>query len=342
MQTPAQKYSHFKKHLKGQNSRFWKRTSSLRGLCDELERQVSLHKRQGTRPTPFKDTQHAKSFCKNPTDARIGKYEYQLRRLVESWGKANDYHVESNIQRLIQSARATLDQCKGFACNDARNFRGSIHPRFTKAERDDLVARGMAKAAFAAGGFIPRGEDAAKGVDDTRWQARFLKATKDRVYSNGAGECTSYGLAAAHILSTVPFEGIRPRIEVVAWDSKAAPKPPGYVRKRFTTDPTHVYCIVGRKGGTILQPVGSRSKVLQHRLPSHENWGKDVWIVDPWLASLGWESCYHIDQHPKKGFLKYLFQKMDSYEETPVYTETPRQRGMWRDLPDWATEQVGT
>lgn len=339
-QTPAQKYKHFKQHLRSANILFVKNRSSLLGLCEELDRQVTLFKRQATRPQPFQSVAHAKSFCENPNDARLNKYDVQLRRLVEAWGRAWDYKVQSNVERLIKSVRTTLDECKKFACSDARNFHSSIHPSITGKRKQRLIQKGMDNAAFAAGGFIPQGADAVRGVDDTRWRARYLEAAKDRVYTNKAGECTSFGFAAAHILSTAPFAGIRPRIEVVAWDSKAIQKPEGYVRKKFTADPTHVFCVVGRSGGTLLQPIGKRSPKFQHRLPDFQTWGKDVWIVDPWLASLGWASCYSLKNHPKKGFLKYAFQKLDSYEETPVYTEKPRQRGMWADLPDWAIAQA--
>jgi hypothetical protein len=72
---------------------------------------------------------------------------------------------------------------------------------------------------------------------------------------------------------------------------------------------THVFCLLNREGGTTEEMVG-RSKM--QRLPHFSTWGPDCIVVDTWLASLGWDSCYKPSLYPYKGFLKKLYLEMDS------------------------------
>jgi hypothetical protein len=75
----------------------------------------------------------------------------------------------------------------------------------------------------------------------------------------------------------------------------------------------HVFCVVNRTGGTETTRVGRSDR---EKLPPYAQWDKDCWIVDPWLASLGWESCYKLAEYPKKGFLSPVYLEMDSADAT--------------------------
>jgi len=48
------------------------------------------------------------------------------------------------------------------------------------------------------------------------------------------------------------------------------------------------------------------------KLPPHDQWGPNCWIVDTWLASLGYNSAWPVGFYPKKGMLKPLYQEMDT------------------------------
>jgi hypothetical protein len=70
---------------------------------------------------------------------------------------------------------------------------------------------------------------------------------------------------------------------------------------------THCFTVVGpAEGSNISNPA---------------TWGKDVMIVDGWLASLGHDAVFTLDDYPYPYFLKANDQRYDSYQPDPADVE---------------------
>ncbi len=327
---PPTTYKFFLMHVKTVAGKFTKKRSSLRGLCTYLEKEVDAYFKQSKAVTPFLNVADVKRHLKNPNDPRLMKYEPCFRQLVESWGKKSTYRSESNVQGLLRRARSELNYCKNFACTDAVTFetcipeekKPEVLARAKKGRSTGIPAISNNPMAFLrnANAAARPGGEAEAALTSNRWNVEHLKTTHERVYRARAGECTSFGYAAAYVLHREQM-GFRNqvRIEVVSWRKFSDVAITGFGGKPLTDAngvprtrrslATHVYVIVNRSGATTSVSSGS---VKRRQLPPVSEWGNDCYIVDCWAASLGYESIFQPHEFPYRGMLSPLYQEMDS------------------------------
>lgn len=347
--TPTEKYASFLADASDVDrtlmSQFNRNGHPMNDIFEILENQIDAHKRFNGYVRPFRSVQELKGILRNPTDPRLVRFEPCLRNLVDCWGKAADYQARGTGWTLTQAAKPELDRCRAFACSDAVTFRGCINPEVEGSVLDRAKKRG-GRTGMAFLGNLGGG---GRRDETARWDDDHLRRTHKQVYSKFAGECTSFGYAAAHTLSRInTLQQLNARIEVVvsrqtnmvrATQRVANPgydetQPIGPNNKKshsvpaFTTKRkyyfwkvkvpamqanlvTHVFCLVNRAGGTTTVPVGANNRPME-KLPSPDQWGKDCYIVDTWLASLGHASVFTVDRYPFKSMLQNLYQEMDS------------------------------
>ncbi|WP_175016792.1 hypothetical protein [Massilia sp. YMA4] len=305
--TPEQQLRAFRADVIASTSKFTEKRSSLKDLFAFLSSAVALEKKTHIQPTPFANLAAAKAQCSDPNDTRLSKYAHALQRLVQCWGSPQAYPPRPiNPDPLIDQVRTELARCKQFACNDATSFDGDINPAANRSVILDRAKKHGSPVSLP----VPLSHSG-------QWDAGHLAAVHGAVYKQAGGECTSFGKAAAHVLATAAISGPRPRIELVAWESRTSVpvmregmQVMREGRPYFKTNVVaHVFCVVNRPGGTDAVEVAGKSR---QRLPPYEEWGHDCWVVDPWLASLGWEACYRLSDYPKKGFLDPVYLEMDS------------------------------
>jgi hypothetical protein len=296
-----QQYNAFLADVQASTKKFTLKRSSLKGLIEELESQIRKFTESATAPTRFTDVVAARAYCKKPSDSRLVKYTPAIQRLVSCWGTHAHYPpIPVSPLQLINAVRTKLDECRNFACNDATTFAGDINPDVDANAILDLARKGgMPVSMPTAPSILPH------------WRATHVKNVCNSVYEKKSGECTSFGKAAAHILTTTPIPGPRPRVELVSWEQRTTKEVTTASGRTYNkvTAVAHVFCVVNRIGGTSTRTVGPRER---EKLPPFSDWGNECWIVDPWLASLGWNSCYSLQDYPKKGFLEPCYLEMDS------------------------------
>jgi hypothetical protein len=298
--TSQEQLNAFLADVASSTSKFTEKRSSLKDLFTFLRTAIATENATAARPAAFRDVAALHALCKSPTDSRLTKYAPPLRRLVRCWGSRMDYPPRLiDTLSLINAVRVELNLCKNFACNDATTFAGDINPAVSKSV---ILAR-----AKASGMPVSMPAPSSNGI----WNANHLKNVKESVYTKKGGECTSFGKAAAHVLATTEIPGPRPRIELVSWEQRTSTTITRPDKSTYTkvTAVAHVYCVVNREGGTTAVLVGKQQRA---QLPDPSNWGDDCWVVDPWLASLGWEACYELAKYPKGGFLNPVYLEMDS------------------------------
>jgi len=299
---PQEKYTAFLRHVSSTTSKFTKKRSSLRGLCEYMEDQIQAYYRHLKPIVPFRSVDHAKSKCQLPHDSRLMKYDVCLRRLVECWGRALDYPNCSPAMRLVKEVAFELNACALFACADAKTFEDCIK----KGKKKEVLDRAKEKdTLFTAVPQIPVGGlGAMRAGVTTAWDADRLKRIHKTVYGKKVGECTNFGYAAAHTMSRAcELRNLNYRIEVVSYRM---------LSKKKTQTVTHVFCLVNRGGGSMLQTVPGRGKIRKRRLPPFADWGEECVIVDTWLGSLGWGSYFTVQDYPMKSMLDPVYQEMDS------------------------------
>ena len=299
---PKEKYAAFLGQIKSATSKFTKRRSSLRGLCEYMEGQIDDYLRRGKPIEPFRSIDDAKSKCRIQHDPRLIKYDPALRRLVECWGRAANFRYTSNAMPLIRAVQDELNACKGFACADAKTFEMCIRPGMKKRilslanERNQL---------FTAPPNIPiGGMQAMKAGATTAWNPAKLKSAHKSVYEKKVGECTNFGYAAGHtLMKGCEDNNLDFRVEVVSWR--------GLNRKK-TAVVTHLFCVLNRDGGSVKEVIPGRGEIQMRRLPHFSTWGIECVIVDTWLASLGWHNVFTVQNYPFLGMLDPVYQEMDS------------------------------
>jgi len=221
--------------------------------------------------------------------------------------KAADWQPNPDI--LIASVIEELNKCKNFICSDAAQFAGDINPELHLDEQSKILKR--AKDGGKATGIaeIPQ-HDRAKGD----WNTHSINTAHDQVYKHLAGECTSFGKAAAHLLATAAMEPFRPRIEVLAYSIKkklprlkedntplmiSRPGCAEMVPAMVNITIAHVFCVVGRLGVALTKT---------------DQWNSEARIVDCWLGSLGYECVFSVANYPKPHYFDNLEVVMDSFQ----------------------------
>lgn len=294
MPTPQQYYESFLADVRGCTRKFTKSRSSLRGLCQHLEREIGTNNPRHFDPDdgdPAKAFNNAKGKCANPNDSRLTKYEPALRRLVKIWGNTRGLPyplvpvaAQNNVSArdAVTLVRDKLDEMKTHASMDAfagcprengrpkKNAKGDeewtgfavcINPDEREEvlrRHDDADKRGV-KTGGGAGGGMP---NAFGGPPNVAWNDKECETAYAKVYGQGAGVCTLFAKAAGHVLATMLTHG--PRLEIVAYKN-------------------HVFVIVGRVGGY----ANNRDK-----LPPYATWNGSWCIVDGWAGAMGFEVCY--------------------------------------------------
>ncbi len=193
----------------------------------------------------------------------------------------------------------TVTHCfRKYACADARNFRDNIHE---DANSEEILSRRPKPAAEA---------EAAEAAQIQPVAGRFTRKSISRcaklVDRAQAGACTSLALAAAHrLLKLFPEE----RIEIYAHNGGMG---------------SHVFVVVNHSGNEwsynhsdnqeILDDKPRRDALRDRICQEHEN----SFIVDPWLASLGWDNGIftfpqYLTNH--SGFLFNAHRYFDNKEE---------------------------
>jgi hypothetical protein len=233
----------------------------------------------------------------------------------------------------IEKARKDLDAAKGYASRDAPTFYQCIRGYQAGPDRDKpnpAVPTSLHKAPYEkifkggaqSGGGDPggavgggdfraaleaRGIEDQKGNDPFAWDAVKVEETYKKVKDAGAGECTSFGSYAAHLLTNTDAS-TNPRVELVAWE-KVTKKPSKSSDKIVKKVTTHVYCLVNRRGDYRQETDDNGAK--RYRLPPVNEWSGDWWIVDPWAGAMGFDVIYEKStNYPYKGMMDPLFLQM--------------------------------
>lgn len=358
--TDYEKYRAFQHHIRslGGNpnifsTRFY---HPLQDVFKALEIQLNLDFRGRVDVKPFRFTDDVKALIGSYAAVAhmVQQYEQCFRCLVDCWGKAQDYRTTCSAVHLVQSVKPILDACKWYGCADVGQFPQVI----AKGQEDAVRARANALPVLKTGiPVLPRYDAVQAGTRarklSTVWRADHLRQTYDHVRNTRAGECTSFGHYAAHVLKQeAEAQNMDARIELVVWEGsgrlrgvtrnvertnlKFGKAKRGKLAKKLIAEKliaetitvtrptpryvTHVFCVVNRRGGT--REVGKKFEAatnfrqertsLRDRLPHFSTWGSDCWVVDPWLASLGYDSAWPVDLYPKKGMLDPLYLEMDS------------------------------
>lgn len=210
---------------------------------------------------------------------------------------------------LIASVLDELNKCKDFVCSDAAQFAGDINPDIPRQQQDRILQRAQQSGRATGLAEIPRHD---RGLMD--WNRESIQRAHTEVYSKRAGECTSFGKAAAHLLSTASMTPFMPRIEVLAFSQHQKrprynrdgtpmmirkPNEVGLVHAHMSVKIAHVFCVVGRQGAALTHP---------------DTWNPEARVVDCWLGSLGYECVFTVPDYPKRGYFTNLEVVMDSYQ----------------------------
>lgn len=261
--------------------------------------------------------------------------EYILNKFLENKHPVNtttpDGHSIFTHSGLAQRMLSLITQkYSSFACSDARTFQGNIHP---KADSDKIIKKlstmpdSNVRLGTQANMIQPIGGHYSRGA---------IKKSAELVDSSQIGSCTTFSLAVADKLLTLfPSE----RIQVVA-------------HKAGHTG-SHVYIIMNCEGDEwrfnskameAAQTMASDEEAAEHLEKIAEAMAQqlgEAYIVDPWLASLGWSQgiftpVKYMENH--LGFLADLEFVYDSNldkkenavhreeEKTPVKSDIPDNR----------------
>lgn len=162
----------------------------------------------------------------------------------------------------FDKATNTYNYGRGFATCIKTSERANVEARF-----NDMKKRPGAGATSAA--------DAMLSPSGT-WPAINYRMTYERVTTERAGICTTFGKAAAHILTNGQTTG--PSVEVVAYKN-------------------HVYLLVNRQG----------EYTDEGAIPDDWTAEPGIIVIDPWAASLGWPCIFlGFGAYPLKSMVKGL------------------------------------
>jgi hypothetical protein len=185
-----------------------------------------------------------------------------------------------NAVTFVNRVKRELDDFKEYACGDAffgatktgpDTYTGGFSGCINKAKFSEVLGRYREMQKAKTGATTP-GDAIVLPNADPEWKATVFRMVYERISKERAGICTTFGKAAAHLLTAGRTTG--PGVEVVAYRN-------------------HVYVLVNRKGD-----VEEDSRGIP-KIPDSWIREPDVVIVDPWAAALGWECIYY---HGVRGY----------------------------------------
>jgi len=172
-----------------------------------------------------------------------------------------------NVKQWIEQRRGALETLGSYACGDLMHPPGSQVPGKINWEKGfATIANPLQRDAIwkrYCDQVNYRGMGAQHGMlSGKTWKGQQFAGVYSAVTGGKRGVCTTFGQAAAHVLTKGIPSG--PRVEVVTWGNQST---------------GHVFVLVNRKGG-----------YSGNNVPDSWVKEKDVVIVDPWRGSLGWQT----------------------------------------------------
>jgi len=137
---------------------------------------------------------------------------------------------------------------------------------------------------------VSKQETAKRKGDLIPYQRRDLRLVCDAVIEGRAGVCTSFAMAAAHLLM-----GDKPEAEL------------GF-RLEIVAAKNHCFVLVNRSMADVRNPDIEH----ENQIPGFPLWSDDTIIVDAWLYSMGYDCFFTVATHPKHSLLDGLSQNYDS------------------------------
>ena len=190
----------------------------------------------------------------------------------------------SNVRAWVESRRAALEKFGAYACGDLKHGQpktgGTGEPDWNNgfarianpAKRKEIWDRYRDAKNYP-------GVGAQSGILIGRqWKAMQFSGIYQAVTTGKRGVCTTFAQAAAHVLTSALPHG--PRVEVVSWGGGGA---------------GHVFVLVNRAGG-----------YLGDKVPDAWVNEADIVIVDPWRASLGWQTISYGKSQYRSGMVNGL------------------------------------
>lgn len=289
MPSPQAHYDAFIKDVKGLTWHFRMSNSSIKGLADHLQTQMTNNTVAHFDPIGGKVNvamTAARNACANPNDPRLRKYEPAIRRLAGCWGSTlKDYPIVPKKAKVAvtpfgaaKHVKDKLNEMKEFASMDAfancvrhsgnppadwsAGFAGCIKAskRAEVMQRHDDAARRGASSGVGGGGI------GGFGIKNVDWREEEIRKAHQKVWDQKAGICILFAKAAGYIIGSGLTHG--PRIEIVSYAN-------------------HAFVILGRAGGY--------SNDGNYVLPHSMHWGNDWVIVDGWAGAMGYDVIYQQD-----------------------------------------------
>jgi hypothetical protein len=168
---------------------------------------------------------------------------------------------------------------RSVACEDWATYQRYVAP----SARDDVQRRTWAQAERGT----PSNAQAYQVAASANLTQTAVNQALASVRESGAGVCSTLAASAAGLLSG----GVRGNKD--------------YVRIEVRANNGHTFVVAGRElaGRFVLTP---------------ETWGNGAVIVDPWLASLGWDNgVFTVDKYPFPELLAELGQVYDNHAPDP-------------------------
>lgn len=174
---------------------------------------------------------------------------------------------------------------KNYGVLDAEAYSGDI----ADGKKATVIAKmnsfkGTSTAWTLGDNSLPGNTDWDEGIVRPVYNRLMGKTARITGQPGGIGVCTTFGKAAAYILTKDRPTG--PLVEMVSFKGR-----PGVA---------HIYVIVGRA------PIYEDNNLL----PPPGEWGKQTVIVDGWLGAMGHGVIFNVANHPKKGYLKNVTAEM--------------------------------
>jgi hypothetical protein len=302
MPSPQAHYDAFIKDVRGLTWHFRLKKSSIKGLADRLQNQITNNQVAHFDPVAGDvnmATRAARNACANPADPRLRKYEPAIRRLAGVWGSTlKDYPIVPKTAQIgvtpfgaTKHVKNKLNEMKNFASMDAfancprqagqppvdwnAGFAGCVAPskRAEVMQRHDAAAQRGATTGVGGGGI------GGFGIKNINWREEELRKAHQKVWDQQAGICILFAKAAAYILGSGLTHG--PRIEIVSYAN-------------------HAFVILGRTGGYI----NGNNFDLPKSNDDENGWGDDWVIIDGWAGAMGYDVTYQKDAgYPYKSML---------------------------------------
>ncbi len=198
------------------------------------------------------------------------------------------HRTAESPEKLVGDHRQVLARFVGYACTDIGAFQGNINSQLSSKEQTELFER--LQAMQTNENRMQASSGAEQAVNMRPMKSATVANVARSVDTAQAGCCSSFALAAAHVLTGGQRDPqhLHPRVEVVSCGR-------GF-------GGTHCYVIVGRD---------ARSQLSDSR-----TWGDGVRIVDPWAASLGHgDGIFTLETFPFPQFLEPDQVIYSSYEQ---------------------------